>query len=253
KDLGRLDVLLRTAVERGARTLRERLRGPIDATLTSKGVRPTNLPEVVAYEKLIDELLDRIAGRGYLSIGDLRDAFSRSDLKLPDLSGPREFLRGDRLLQVDRELALVLDGVYRRGEVYLRALQRASSLAFGTPWGRFLSLFVALPYGGAFVVLEGLQHLSELVMHLAGGGHVQIRNTTSLLLLGTVALGAVNFLSFRHRFLIAMRAMGRIVRLILFDTIAWLLQRPLFRLVFTGRVATIAWQYAITPSVVAVP
>lgn len=253
EDLGRLDVLLRTAVERSERTLRDRLREPIDATLTSNGVRPANLPEIVAYEKLIDELLDRIAGSGFLSISDLRDACSRSDLKLPDLSGPREFLRGDRLLQVDRALALALDGVYRRGEVYLRGLQRASSLAFGTPWGRFLSLFVALPYGGAFVVLEGLQHLSELVLHLAGGGHVQIRNTTSLLLLGTVALGAVNFLSFRHRFLIAMRAMGRVVRLLLFDTIAWLLQRPLFRIVFTGRLATIAWQYVLKPSVIAVP
>ena len=44
-----------------------------------------------------------------------------------------------------------LDGVYRRGEIYLRWMQRLSSLGFGTRVGRFLTRFAVVPFGGAFV------------------------------------------------------------------------------------------------------
>ena len=90
------------------------------------------MPERVARKKLVEELLDQIGERGFLAMGDLRDAISRNNLKLPDLSDLRDFLRGDQLLRADRRLATVLDGVYRRGEFYLRWMQRMSSLGFGT-------------------------------------------------------------------------------------------------------------------------
>ena len=47
------------------------------------------------------------------------------------------FCGGDQLLRADRKLAAALDGVYRRGEFYLRWMQRLSSLGFGTGIGRF--------------------------------------------------------------------------------------------------------------------
>ena len=134
-----------------------------------EGFHPRNLPERVAYQKLIEELLDKIIERGFLTLGDLRDACSRSNLKIPDLAGPLEFVRGDRLLRTDSALAEELDGVYRRGEIYLRLLQRFSSLAFASPWGRFLTLYVALPFGGAFVGLEGLKHLVQHGQRGRGG------------------------------------------------------------------------------------
>ena len=118
-------------------------------------VRPANLPERVAYNKLVEEMLDPIVARGFTTLGDLRDAASRGNLKLSDVASPAEFLRGDRLLQSDRELARALDGVHRRGEVYLRWLQRFSALAFGTPAGRFLTLYLALPYGGVVRAAQG--------------------------------------------------------------------------------------------------
>ena len=62
-------------------------------------------------------------------------------------------------MQADHRLAGVLDGIYHRGEVYLRWLQRFSLLAFGTQVGRFLTRYFALPFGGAFVILFGLYHL----------------------------------------------------------------------------------------------
>src|SRR5205814_1221217 len=90
------------------------------------GLRPQNFPERIGESKLIEELLDRITERGFLNMSDLRDALARNQLKLPDLSGPHEFFRGDPLIRANRELALGGAGVYRRGEFYLRWLQRGS-------------------------------------------------------------------------------------------------------------------------------
>ena len=136
----RLEGLLRSAVDRAEESLRERFRPWVDSTLESIWMQPANLPERVAYRKLVEEQLDPIVSRGFTTLGDLRDAASRGNLKLHDLAGAAEFVRGDRLLQADKALAEVLDGVHRRGEVYLRWLQRFSALAFGTPGGRFLTL-----------------------------------------------------------------------------------------------------------------
>ena len=104
-------------------------------------------------------MLDTACLRGFLRIGDLRDAIARSRIKLPDLANAGEFVRGDPLIRANRILATRLDGVYRRGEIYLRALQRGCSLFFGTGVGRAFTLFVALPVGGAFVLIEAVLHM----------------------------------------------------------------------------------------------
>jgi hypothetical protein len=249
----RLAALVHAAEARAEQVLRWRLRGPIDATLATTGFVPTNLPERVAYRKLVEELLDRIVSRGFLSIGDLRDACSRSKLKMPDLAGPLEFLAGDRLLQADEALSRSLDGVYRHGEFYLRWLQRFSSLAFATTAGRFLTSYIALPYGGAFLVLEGLQHLVGPVVYWLRGWQVHIMNLPSFLTVGTVALGVIDFPGFRHRFVSTLRAIGRGVRMVVFDSLAWLLGLPLFRLVFAGRFASLVWRFGLKPGLVALP
>ena len=83
---------------------------------------------------------------------------------MPDITEAADFLRGDQLLRADRKLALVLDGVYRRGEFYLRWMQRLSSLGFGTRIGRFLTRFAVVPFGGAYVALAGIHHVDTVVM-----------------------------------------------------------------------------------------
>ena len=110
---------------------------------------------------MIEELIDRILERSYVSMADLRDALSKNDLKLPDVAGLENFLRGDRLLKADRACSDALEGVYRSGAVYQRWPQMLSSLAFGTRTGRFLTRFVAIPYGGAYLALECLRHLGR--------------------------------------------------------------------------------------------
>ncbi len=154
----RLADLLHHAIERTGDRLRVLVRPRIQESLTRSGWTPENIPEQVAAETLVEQLLDGLEHRGHLAFSDLRDAISRNSLKMPDLTLPT-FVARDRLLRADAQLASRLDGIYRRGELYLRALQKASSLFFGTPWGRLLVLWLILPFGGAFVTLEGLQHL----------------------------------------------------------------------------------------------
>ena len=115
--------------------LRERLRPPLEETLIEVGFVPQNLPERVSFRKIVEELLDDVVERGFFAMGDIRDAIARSNLKLDDVADPLELVAGDRLLRADRRLADVLDGVYQRGAIYLRGLQRLSSCAFGTKAG----------------------------------------------------------------------------------------------------------------------
>jgi hypothetical protein len=150
------------ALHRSERLLRERFRPLIQKALDRVGLRPENYAERVGRDKLIEELLDRVVERQFLGMGELRDAIARNQLKLPDLGGPGEFFLGDRLIQANRQFVDDLDGVYRRGEIYLRWLQRLSSAAFGTAVGRFLTLYLLLPFGGAYLTLEAVHHVVEL-------------------------------------------------------------------------------------------
>ncbi len=249
----RLDGLLRPAVHRTEVALRERFQPRIVSTLESVEVRPANLPERVAYRKLVEEMIDPIVSRGFTTLGNLRDAVSRGNVKARDLSGPAEFFRGDRLLQTDRELAGVLDGVHRRGEIYLRWLQRFSAVAFGTRFGRFLTRYLALPFGGTFVLLKALEEINELTIARLTGNHVHLVNSTSILLLGTVALGLINFMQLRRAFLATVIAIGRLLRIVLVDLPARLLNLPLLLWLIESAPARAAWRFMIKPGLVAAP
>jgi hypothetical protein len=244
KELGSL---IARAIENRENLLRVRFRERISATFDQVGLSPTNLPEETSRRKLVEELLDLIVERGYLRIGDLRDAISRNQNKLPDLSGPREFFRGDRLLRADTELARTLDGVYHRGEVYLRFLQRASSLAFGTKLGRWFSRYVALPFGGAFVVLEGLDHLVGPIVHLFGGVAPHFYNTFTHISLALFLLGVLNFPSYRAAFYRSCRGIGRGFSAVFVEMPAWVLDRPLIRTIISSRTFEGVWNWLGKP------
>lgn len=178
--------LLHHAAERAEELLRERLQPIVVDTLQTVGAAPKTVVERVAFRKLSAELLDSVVQRGFLTLGHVRDAFSRSQLKLDDLSGPQEFLRGDVLLRADRELGNRLEGVYQRGPFYLRWLQRTTSLAFATPVGRFITRFLLMPFGGAFIGLKGLHYLFEEAHALFGTPHVHVYEHQRMLVLGVV-------------------------------------------------------------------
>ena len=69
----RLSLLIEVAVGQAQRRLRDRMRPLIVEALTAEGLRPGNVPERVAFAKIVEELLDRIVRQGYLSLGHLRD------------------------------------------------------------------------------------------------------------------------------------------------------------------------------------
>jgi hypothetical protein len=160
-----LDRLLHAALARTEERLRDCFRPVLTDALTSVGLQPSNLPEATAFAKMVEEMLDRIIEVGFLTFSDLRDAVSRNQLKMPDLADPQEFVRGDPLLRLDRRLATALDGVYRPSEFYLRWLERITSPLFGTVLGRWLTLFVLVPFGGALLLLDATQWLVD---HTAG-------------------------------------------------------------------------------------
>lgn len=159
----RLSHLLHEAANSSEHQMRTRLRPLAETTLTEVGLTPQNLPEQVAFGKMTEELLDGVANRGFLTMGDLRDAISRSNLKISDLSGPGEFFLGDKLLQADGQLSRTLDGVYQRGDIYLRWLQRLSAVGFGTVFGRFSTRFIFIPYGLAYLAFEAVVHVVEML------------------------------------------------------------------------------------------
>src|SRR5262249_49325818 len=148
--------------------------------------------------------------RGFLNLGDLRDTLARNFLKMHDLRSVGEFLLGDQLLHLDSRLAELLDGVYRRGPIYLRWLQRISAAGFGTPLGRWLVLYLILPIVGAFTVLTFLNYIPEEIGKLAGGPKIHIFDpikkknyrTQDLFLLGASSvflLGLLHWPAFRRK------------------------------------------------------
>jgi hypothetical protein len=159
----RLTGLLQRAAHLAEEQMRQRVRPVLHQTLRDVGLEPSGVPEQVAFDKLAEDSLDCIADRGYLNMGYLRDAISKNDLKLPDLRQMNELWRGDHLLRADDRLDLALDGVYRRGEFYLRWLQVISSIFFGTALGRFTTLFLVIPFGGSLVIVEGVRHIFHLL------------------------------------------------------------------------------------------
>ncbi|MGD0898238.1 MAG: hypothetical protein ABR915_10410 [Thermoguttaceae bacterium] len=238
-----LGELLRAATQRTEANLRAQLRLRIDRTLDEVRLRPCNLPERVAKKKLVEELLDRVVDRGFLRLGDLRDALSRNNLKLPDCGGAATFFHGDPLLEADRRLSLALDGVYERGEFYLRWLQRFSSLAFGTRPGRFLTRYLAVPFGGAYLPLAFVDYYADELWGLDLG----LNTWSNTLLLGVFLLGIMHVGWFRRGVWGAVKAAGRVVRFLLIDSVRWLAHLPLVEKVLRSRLSIFLFRFLVKP------
>ncbi len=249
--------------------MRNRIRPRILEVLDGVGLIPQNVPEKVARNKLVEELLDRIADRGFVNMGDLRDALSQNNLKLQDLTGVLELLEGDPLLRADSELARDLDGVYRRGAIYLRWPQRLSSLAFGTRLGRFLTSYVVLPYGGAFLTIEFLKHLvhqfsgtqevteSSPASEVVPAGPQTIPTETvwlgfSVVMLGTFVWLLLHHVGFRKRCWELTTLALRELRRALIDWPTQLLQSPLLQRVWQSQWYRVLRSYVIKPAFYAV-
>ena len=192
-----LGKLLDWATDRADANVRAALRPKLLAVFEQVGLVAASAPEQLARHKLIEELLDEVVTRGFISFASLRDALSRNQLKLQDLSGGRELISGDALLKADAALAIELDGIYRRGEIYLRGMQKASSIPFGTRVGRVLTLYLILPVGAAFLLLEGVGHIIGPLLVKLGFARIRPLNLTSLAICSALILALLHSAAFR--------------------------------------------------------
>lgn len=259
-DAGRheLSELLHAAAHAAEVILRKRFEPFVAISLNEVGFVPRGVVERVAFRKMTNELLDGIVQRGFLTIGDLRDAISRNQLKMPDLAGVQEFFSGDSLLRADRRFASSLDGVYQRGPFYLRWLQRLNALTFGIPQGRTLTKYIALPFGLAFLTLMAVEEVAHLIVSVLPGMHAvaassepiaaaaaeiadhttSVRHHLIYSRLNTFFLGCVIFVlihapTFRHRVVWLLKRGWKYSRIALIDVprrlaslplVAWLLK-----------------------------
>ncbi|MBZ0233721.1 MAG: hypothetical protein K8M05_15445, partial [Deltaproteobacteria bacterium] len=216
-------------VDRANARVRDVLRPEIETALAEVKLVPRHLPGRVAQKKLVDELLDKAVAVGRLSLGDLRDAIAHNDLKLPDLH-PTELATGDQLLRADRLLSTSLDGVYRRGEIYLRFLQKVSSVLSGTGVGRLLSLYLLLPLVGAYMIVEGAYHMAAPVAGWFGYEPPPISSGPILLAMAAIVFLLLHAAWFRSASLAALRMAGRVLDVVFVSTARRLWAIPLVRL-----------------------
>lgn len=268
-----LSRLLNAAAKSAEDQLRKRLRPLLSEALVRVGLNPQNVPERVARQKLVEEMSDAIVRRGFLTIGNLRDTMSRNNLKLSDLETVQQVLNGDQLLRADRQLSELLDGVYYPGEFYMRWLQRLSSLAFGTPIGRFFTQYVAIPFGASFVILKGLDHLLHLVMGLftkhtpavsetlhegseavvqaATHSHHEhpaiIATVPVFLALGLFLLALIHVRLFRKAIAEILRLTWKAIRSVAYDTPRWFFKLPLVQAILHSPPAVLFRRYLLLP------
>jgi hypothetical protein len=163
----------------------------VAAAVREHALAPNDAVGAERTQALCDELGARAAGKRPPSIGELRDALVTTELRLPDATASA-LLRPSAIAAADAQLARALPGIWRRGEVYLRVLARLATALTGTAAGRWFVLWLALPLGGAFVALEGAQHMVNPVLH-----HVFHREPVTLVGLPTWAvLSALSLLLF---------------------------------------------------------
>jgi hypothetical protein len=264
----RLSQLMADAFVHVETQMRTELRPRMEEVLNEVGMTPHNIPQRVARRKLIEELLDRIVERGFINMGDFRDAVSKNHLKIADVAGVWEALRGNQLLRADRRLAMALGGIYRPGASYLRWPQRLSSLAFGTPTGRFLTQYVVLPYGGAFLAMEGSRQLVAKIAHYGAqvlsdsDTHEVVSKTPyatnplfypSVFGLGTLLLLLIHRPSFRRWMARMLVQLGTLLKRTVIDWPMRLIRSPLVQAVLQSQPYLVTRNYLLRPAMFSLP
>lgn len=191
-ELRGLERLVRDAQQRAEGNARCELRPRIRTVLRDSRFAPGSGPERQAFDKLVEELMDAILDRGFISLPQLRDAVSRNEAKLADVSETGQLWHGDALLRADAGLAVSLDGIYRRGDAYLRVLQQVSSIPFGTQAGRWVTLNLLLPALGSFTLLEGIRLILGGAMVWLGFSPMGQPSAESLLVVGLAILALIH-------------------------------------------------------------
>ncbi len=233
----RADRLLAEAVRTTNAAARETLRPRLEEALVRAGIEPHALVESAARDTLVEEILDLVMTRGFVSFGGIRDAISRNQLKLADLKDLADWLAGDELLRLDRGLAATLDGAYRAAPPYMTLMQRISSPLFGTAVGRLVTTNVLVPFGGAWVLLRGLEHIIEPITHYSFGVIWHIYTQPRMLTIGVLLWAILHLASVRAVAWQAARGLAAAVQFLVFALPAAVLRLPIVQRVIASPAA----------------
>ena len=152
---------LRTLGDRIGQRLRRQVLPRLRELLDAAGFCGRPSPAGRAERASGEELFDIVLRRWHLRFTDLRDSVARNPLRLPDPNwrsccwGSLGAFRSAG----QRRVA----GVYQPGEFYLKGLQQLSAPLFGTSAGRWITRFLLLLFGVAFIGLEALGYLLKLL------------------------------------------------------------------------------------------
>ena len=155
------------------------------------------------------------------------------------------------MLRADRRLALALDGVYRRGEFYLRWMQRLSSLGFGTHWAGFLTRFAVVPFGGAFVAVVGV--LRNLGTAITGGKDGEGTSPAACPNASCLAAWAVSDVPVQFRGIspgvsaVSSRRLSRSFQRLAVEPIRWIVHSPVAAAVLRSRLFTLVFRLLVKP------
>jgi hypothetical protein len=267
--------LLADALHHAEKRVRDRFRPLVRGALDDVDLKPSSYAERLGRDTVVEELLDRAIDRGFLTMSDLRDALARNRLKLADVANPGEVLFGDKLIRANRKLAVALDGVYRRGEIYMRWLQRLSSVFFGTRVGRFLVLYLIVPLALAGFTVKGPRLMWDEVRHLGrsalrlvgalppapehdeqhpgqkGGLHLDQSDVAPITAAYLFYLGVLHVPPFRRLVGRVLHAAGRAVWFVLYDLPTGFLDLPPVRRTLQSRAYQILYQFLLKPAFVA--
>ena len=249
--------LLQRSIHQSEERFRQYVRPILEKILTEAGLVPANMPEKVGFSSLVDELIDTVVTHGYFGLSQLRDTISRNNIKLKDLEGIGQWWSGDNLLQADRTIEKQLPGIYHEGEIYLRALQRASSAVFAQPLGRKLTWYIILPFLGAFMLMGGLFFIPEEINHWVLSRvdlHISVpeainplKNPPNVFFVGLFMLGMIHHRRFRNSVLQSLRRTGIYLRGLLWDWPRRVLAAPIIKLVFGNKWFILSWKWIFKP------
>ena len=122
--------------------------------------------EDVARNKLVEELLDAVVEKGFLSLGDLRDAMSRNAIKLHDLAPGANSSAATSSCASTGGWPWSWTASTAAASSTAGCSSASAACSLPTRSGRLLTRTLLVPLGGAFLMLEGLEHTIGLLIHL---------------------------------------------------------------------------------------
>ncbi len=168
KQLDAFQAFFQPAIENYQAGLQQFLQPLLKTIIRTAGFGIGMPRDQVSLDKIIKQIIALVEKKSYFGFSDLRDIIARNDLRLPDPSLKALFF-GDNLIKLHRLLLENLSGIYRGGDFYLTLLQQLSAVLFGNVVGRNLTRFIILPFGIAFLALEGINYLYHLLHYVFHG------------------------------------------------------------------------------------